>query len=62
MSAKAGDIARENGIYRCESCAQKVPVRNGAPIRQCSNCGCTAFVTSLISNARPLARSLNGIA
>jgi len=62
LSAKAGDIARENGTYRCKDCAQKVPVHNGAPIRPCTNCGCESFVTSLNSNPRPAAATLNGFA
>ncbi len=45
MSAKAGEIARESGVYRCENCQQNTSVQVGIPIPECKNCGNTSFVT-----------------
>ena len=61
MSAKAGDVARENAVYRCEGCNNKMPVRSGVPIDDCPNCGCPSFQTGLASQPRPVEVVLDGI-
>jgi len=45
VSAKAGEIARESGVYRCEKCHQNTTVQVGLPIRECDHCGHTSYVT-----------------
>ena len=62
MSAKAGDIARENSIYRCEGCDQKVPVHKGVPIADCPHCGSASFQTGLAAQPRVVEAAFNGIA
>ena len=61
MSAKAGEIARENGIYRCEECEQRMPVRNGTPIEECPHCGSASFFTGLIGQPRPAELAFDGL-
>ena len=61
MSAKAGEIARENGTYRCEECDQRVPVHNGNPIAECPHCGSSSFFTGLMSQPHRSEIALNGI-
>ncbi len=45
MSAKAGEIARESANYSCQNCGGTVSVQNGAPIRDCPECGHESFIT-----------------
>jgi ribosomal protein L37AE/L43A len=45
VSAKAGEIARESGVYRCEKCQQNTSVQVGVPISECRHCGNASFVT-----------------
>src|ERR1700694_3328089 len=45
VSAKAGEVARENGVYRCEGCHQRMAVQTGALIGQCQYCGSASFET-----------------
>jgi ribosomal protein L37AE/L43A len=45
VSAKAGEIARESGTYRCEKCQQNITVQVGVPIGECKHCGNTSFAT-----------------
>ncbi len=52
MSARAGDIARENAVYRCEGCDHRVPVHSGVPIDDCPGCGSPSFHTGLASQPR----------
>ena len=61
MSAKAGDIARENAVYRCEGCNRRVPVHCGVPIGDCPDCGCPSFHTGLASQPRTADAVLDGI-
>jgi hypothetical protein len=37
MTAKAGDRARETGVFHCAVCGAKVSVRKGEPIPECPN-------------------------
>ena len=46
MSAKAGEVARETGAFRCEHCGAKAMVTHGAVIGDCENCGGASFQTS----------------
>ena len=62
MSARAGEIARENAVYRCESCERRMPVRSGVPIDDCPDCGCPSFQTGLMSQPRPAEAVVNGMA
>ena len=61
VSAKAGEIARENATYRCESCDLRVPVHSGVPIDDCPNCGCPSFQTGLASQPRRSPSIITGI-
>lgn len=61
MSAKAGDTARENAIYRCEGCNRRVPVHSGMPIGECPDCGSPSFQTGLAIQPRTADVVLNGI-
>jgi rRNA maturation endonuclease Nob1 len=61
VSAKAGDVARENAVYRCEGCYSKMSVRSGVPIDDCPNCGSPSFQTGLASQPRPVEVVLDGI-
>src|SRR5579871_264205 len=45
MSARAGEIARESGAYKCCACSHQVNVIDGCPIPDCANCGEGAFHT-----------------
>jgi ribosomal protein L37AE/L43A len=62
VSAKAGEIARETAVYRCEECDERIPVRNGRPIDDCPNCGCPSFFTGLVGQPQPTPVVFNGIA
>lgn len=37
MTAKAGDRARETGVFHCATCGEKVSVRKGETIPECPN-------------------------
>ena len=45
MSAKAGEVARETGRFRCEGCGQEMMVSHGEIIGECENCGSPSFQT-----------------
>jgi Zn finger protein HypA/HybF involved in hydrogenase expression len=45
VSAKAGEIARESGEFRCSDCSRSVSVRDGYPIPDCPQCGSASFHT-----------------
>lgn len=45
MAAKAGELARETGDYRCTECRMKMRVTEGLPITTCPNCGNESFDT-----------------
>lgn len=45
MAAKAGELARETGDYRCTECRTKMRVTEGLPITTCPNCGNESFDT-----------------
>ena len=45
MTAKAGEIARENATYSCQNCGGNVAVHNGKPIQDCPECGHESFIT-----------------
>ena len=45
MSAKAGEVARETGRFRCEGCGQQVTVTHGQIIADCEYCGSPSFQT-----------------
>jgi len=61
MSAKAGDVARENAIYRCEGCDRRMPVHSGVPIDDCPSCGSPSFQTGLAIQPRAAEVVLSGI-
>lgn len=61
MSAKAGDIARENAIYRCQGCDHRMPVHSGVPIGDCPVCGSPSFQTGLAPQPRAADVVVNGI-
>jgi Zn finger protein HypA/HybF involved in hydrogenase expression len=61
VSAKAGEVARENAVYRCEGCDHRMPVHSGVPIGDCPHCGCPSFQTGLASQPRPVELVLDGI-
>ena len=60
MSAKAGEIARESGPYKCCTCGHQVNVVDGCPIQVCLNCGASAFHTGTrtLENRPNLAKAL----
>jgi len=62
MSAKAGEIAREDAVYRCEECDRTMRVRMGFPIEDCPGCGCASFFTGVMKQAQPVDAALNGVA
>ena len=62
VSARAGEIARENAVYRCESCERRMPVHSGVPIEDCPDCGHPSFQTGLASQPRPAEAVINGMA
>ena len=43
MSEKAGETARENAEYRCESCERRMKLRSGDLIPTCPHCGFDTF-------------------
>jgi len=45
MSAKAGEIARESGEFRCSGCSHPISVQDGYPIPDCPECGGASFQT-----------------
>ena len=45
MSAKAGEVARETAVYRCENCNHRVMARAGVLIKECEKCGFASFKT-----------------
>jgi ribosomal protein L37AE/L43A len=45
LSAKAGEVARESGAFRCEGCGKQTTVRVGVVIHACSDCGGFNFQT-----------------
>jgi hypothetical protein len=45
LSAKSGEVSRETARFRCEGCGAIAPVRQGAVIVDCENCGCGDFQT-----------------
>ena len=61
MSAKAGEVARESGMYRCEGCDQRIAVYTGAIIGDCPHCGSPSFRTGLAPQPRKLEAALDGI-
>jgi ribosomal protein L37AE/L43A len=61
MSARAGEIARENAVYRCEGCDRHTLVRSGTPIDNCPHCGCLSFQTGLASQPRRFEAGIDGI-
>jgi ribosomal protein L37AE/L43A len=60
LSAKAGEVARETGPYRCEGCGQQAMVKEGVIIRECRDCGSASFQTgwrtlaNQAANAQPV--------
>lgn len=49
MTEKAGEIARETSLYRCENCNTHIRLVTGELIPKCPTCGKGTFD---ISNAR----------
>ena len=45
MTAKAGEIACETAVYRCQNCHQHVSVNIGLLMPDCPNCGNEGFDT-----------------
>ena len=62
MSAKAGEIAREDAVYRCEECEQTIRVHMGSPIEDCPSCGSASFFTGMVKQPQPVDSVINGIA
>ena len=48
MAAKAGELARETGDYRCTACLQRMHVSEGVPIAICPNCGNESYETGFV--------------
>ena len=49
MTEKAGEIAHETSLYRCENCNTHIRLKMGELIPKCPTCGKETFD---ISNAR----------
>src|SRR3954467_5241852 len=45
VTAKVGELAREDATYRCEACRHNVRVVQGQMIEPCPNCGSENFLT-----------------
>lgn len=61
MGARAGEIARENAVYRCESCDRRMQVHSGVPIDDCPNCGSPSFQTGLANQPQRFESIVNGV-